>query len=189
MSPTRRTLLGLAVGLAGAGTVGCSRNPSASGEIGFAQGDGTFTLVPIDKRKPATVLTGKDLHGKPLSSEHKGKVVVLNVWGSWCGPCRKEAPELVKAAKQTAGKAQFLGINTRDQSEQAALAFCREFGITYPNFWDPEGELLLNFSELPPKAIPSTLVVDPQGRVAARVLGETGASTLVGIVEDLADGK
>lgn len=189
MRQDRRGLLGLAAGLGVGLLTACQRNPSASSEIGFAQGDGSFTLVPPGKRHPAPELNGVDLAGKPLSTTTWGsKVLVLNVWASWCGPCRKEAPELVKAAAQTRARAQFLGINTRDNT-QAATAFAREFGIAYPNFDDPDGTLLLDFRDLPPKVIPTTLVLDAQGRVAARVLGETTAATLTSLVADVADGK
>lgn len=186
----RRTLLGLTTGLAASGLVGCSKNPSASEDVGYAEGDGSYTVIAPDKRKQAPTLTGKDLAGKPLTTDGRaGRILVLNVWGSWCPPCRKEAPDLVKAASRLKGKADFIGISTRDQSAEAADAFCREFGITWPNFFDPDGELLLALRDLPPKAIPSTLVIDGQGRIAARVLGATTAATLAGIVDDVAAGK
>ena len=194
-SVDRRGILRLGVGAALAGTsaallAGCQDNPSASSEIGFAQGDGSFTMIPADKRKKIPELKGTDLEGKTLSTaDFAGKLLVLNVWGSWCGPCRKEAPELVKAAQQAGATAQFIGINTRDNSADTAKAFERSFGITYPSFFDPQGELLLLLHDLPPAAIPSTLVIDNQGRAAARVLGETTAATLKGIIEDVAAGK
>lgn len=191
----RRSALRWGLGIAAAGSSagllsGCQDNPTASSEVGFAQGDGSFTLIPAADRKPLPEITGTDLAGKPLSTAtFAGKIVVLNVWGSWCGPCRKEAPELVKAAAATAGTAQFVGINTRDNSAATAQAFERSFGIEYPSFFDPQGELLLLLKDLPPKAIPSTLVIDGQGRAAARVLGETTAATLQGIIDDVAAGK
>ncbi|MGA4506310.1 TlpA family protein disulfide reductase [Propionibacteriaceae bacterium G1746] len=187
-TPSRRAVVRIGLGLGSLAVLaGCQNNPSASSEIGFAQGDGSFTMIEPGKRKPAPVLTGTDLAGKPLTtSTYAGLVLVLNVWGSWCGPCRKEAPELVKAAQQKAGIAQFIGINTRDNSAGTATAFTRSFAIDYPNFYDPTGELLLQLRDLPPSAIPSTLVIDKQGRVAARILGETSASTLTGIIDDVA---
>ncbi|GAA1392258.1 hypothetical protein GCM10009599_12850 [Luteococcus peritonei] len=170
--------------------MGCSNSTGASEDEGFAVGDGTYTRIPVDERTAAPELSGKDLDGKPLSlADHRGTVVVLNVWGSWCSPCRHEAPQLVEAAARTKGKAQFIGINTRDLDPAPAKAFARSFKITFPHFFDPDGSLLLQLKAIPPKAIPSTLVLDKQGRIAARILGETTASTLVGTVEDVAAGK
>ncbi|HSN43026.1 MAG TPA: TlpA disulfide reductase family protein [Propionibacteriaceae bacterium] len=159
-------------------------------DAGFAQGDGSYTRISPDKRVLAPVLTGTDLEGKPLSTaDFDGLVVIINVWGSWCEPCRHEVPELVKAAEQRADVAQIVGINTRDVSADTALAFTRHNGVTFPSFFDPDGALLLTFTALPPRAIPSTVVIDQQGRVAARILGEANASTLVGTIDDLVAGR
>lgn len=191
---TRRRAFSLGLGLAAAAatavTTGCQSNPSASSEVGFVVGDGSFTMIPVDQRKTIPELVGTDLTGQPLSTTTwAGQLIVLNVWGSWCGPCRKEAPDLVKAAAATRGRAQFIGINTRDNSAATAEAFERSFGVEYPSFYDPTGELLLKLQDLPPSAIPSTLVLDTQGRAAARVLGATTAATLQGIIDDVAAGK
>jgi len=191
ISLPRRGLIGLGLGTGLAGLVGCSNEKtSGSSEVGFVQGDGSYSKVAVADRVAVPVLSGEDLTGKPLTTKgQRGKVLVLNVWGSWCSPCRKEAPELVKAAKQLQGTADFIGINTRDNSADTALAFTREFDKSYPNFFDPDGVLLLELSMLPPKAIPSTLIIDRQGRGAARILGATTATTLVGLVHDVAAGK
>lgn len=199
MSLTRRTSLRLGLGagltvvgsgLLGSGLAGCSRNPSATEDVGFVAGDGSYTVVPIDDRVAAPLLTGIDLDGKPLTTDgREGRVVVLNVWGSWCSPCRHEAPELVEAALRTNDRADFLGINTRDPDVGPALAFVRAFDVPYRNFFDPQGELLLHLRALPAKAIPSTVFLDPQGRIAARILGEATAATFIGAVDDLAAGK
>ncbi|MDU1065025.1 MAG: TlpA disulfide reductase family protein [Cutibacterium avidum] len=168
------------------GVSACS-STSASDDKGFAAGDGSWSRVPADKREPAPALTGKDLDGKEISTaDAKGKVIVLNVWGSWCAPCRHEAPALVKAAGRTKDVAVFYGINTRDLDPGPAQAFSRAFDITYPSFYDPDGAMLLKFSELPPKAIPSTLVIDRKGRSAARFLGEVSTATLVQAINDVA---
>ncbi|MGD8214767.1 TlpA family protein disulfide reductase [Aestuariimicrobium sp. Y1814] len=188
---TRRHIFRAGLGLAATvALAGCQDNPTASSEVGFVVGDGSFTMIPVNQRKVLPVLEGTDLHGEALSTaDHSGKVLVLNVWGSWCGPCRKEAPDLVAAAAATTDVAQFIGINTRDNSAATAQAFDRSFGVTYPSFFDPNGDLLLKLSDLPPSAIPSTLVVDLQGRAAARVLGATTSTTLQGIIDDVAAGK
>jgi len=162
---------------------------STDTDAGFAQGDGSYTRIAPAERVAAPVLTGTDLEGKPLTTaDFAGKVIVVNVWGSWCEPCRHEVPELVKAAAARADVAQLVGINTRDYSVDTALAFTRAGGVTFPSFFDPDGELLLTFTALPPRAIPSTVVIDQQGRVAARILGEVTASTLIGTIDDVAAG-
>lgn len=187
---SRRALLAGAASLPLLGLPGCSDSTGVAAEDGFAVGDGGYSIVPVDRRKPAPAIEGPTLDGKELSlTDFTGKVVVVNVWGSWCSPCRHEAPALVEAAKRTAGKAQFVGLNTRDVNTTQGQAFVRSFGITYPNLHDPDGALLLKFKVLPAKAIPSTLVIDAEGRIAARILGEATASTLVGVVDDIAAGK
>lgn len=158
----------------------------------FVAGSGAVTTVPEDKRKPAPELSGETLGGRTISlDDYKGSVVVLNVWGSWCPPCRKEAPELAKAARKLEGKGvEFLGIDTRDNNPAPARAFVERFDIPYPSLYDPDGRLLLGFSgTIPPSAIPSTLVIDQQGRVAARILGESTSTTFVQLARDVRDGR
>lgn len=148
------------------------------------------TIVAPEDRQGAPVLEGPTLDGGTVSTaQFAGKVIVVNVWGSWCAPCRAEAPELVKASDELGDGVVFLGLNTRENDEGPALAFERAFGIDYDSIYDPDGKLLLGFGQLPPKAIPSTVVIDAKGRVAARVLGAVDAKTLVGIVGDVTDGS
>ncbi|MFT3887852.1 MAG: TlpA disulfide reductase family protein [Arachnia sp.] len=169
--------------------VGCSAQaPGASDGIGFTTGAGVV-IVPAAEREAAPVLAGSTLSGDDISTaDFAGTTIVVNVWGSWCAPCRAEASQLVEAAKQLGERATFLGLNTRDLDVAPALAFERAFELTYPSIFDPDGELLLGFGQLPPKAIPSTVVIDADGKVAARVLGEVDAKTLVGIVDDVEAG-
>ncbi|MFT3970974.1 MAG: TlpA disulfide reductase family protein [Micropruina sp.] len=168
----------------------CTGSGTAT-EGGFVSGDGTITRVPPDQRTPAPAIDGATLDGKPWSSSSvTDRVLVYNVWGSWCPPCVKEAPALVRAAQRTEKIAQFVGLNTRDASPAQAEAFVREFHVPYPNLFDPGGELVLKFTgQLPLNAIPSTVVVDHQGRIAARVMGEATEATLVGLIEDVAAGR
>lgn len=114
-----------------------------------------------------------------------GDVVVINVWGSWCGPCRAEAPDLAAVSQQTKRRGvRFLGIDVRDEPT-AALRFERRYGITYPNFDDREGRLLAQFSGIiPVRAVPSTLVVDAAGVIRARVIGRVERSTLRSLIAD-----
>lgn len=169
--------------------VGCSA-PQGGGEInedsiGFQVGDGSVTLIEPDRREAAPVLTGPALGGGEISTaDHTGQVILLNVWGSWCAPCRAEAPALVEA-DAALPEVQFIGINTRDLDPAPAEAFVRSFEIGFPSIYDPDGALLLGFGQLPPAAIPSTLIIDQQGRVAARILGETSALTLIELARQI----
>ena len=166
---------------------GCGSSTAASGTGGgdgtqFVQGNGAITAVAVGDRKAAPDISGTTLTGEKLSlSDYRGKVVVLNVWGSWCSPCRAEAPGLEKVYESTKAKGvQFLGINTRDPDEAPALAFERSFEITYPSLYDPAGKLILKFPKgsLMPQAIPSTLVIDRRGRIAVRALTALTAEEL-----------
>lgn len=170
-------------------SAGCSANLGSTGDRGYAEGDGRVTQLDAGERRLPAEVAGETLDGKEVRlSDFRGKVVVINVWGSWCGPCRSEADDLVEAANELrpAGVV-FLGINTRDLSKENAQAFERERKIPYDSLYDPGGRNLLAFSgTLSPNSIPSTVVVDAQGRVAASILGEvTSAATLVGVVEDV----
>ena len=182
-----RTFAGLV--LAALLLVGCGSGPS--GANGFVAGDGSLTVLPLDQRPAAPVIEGTTLDGATWRSDSAaGKVLVYNVWGSWCAPCRAEAPVLVAASARTTGTAVFVGLNTRDLEKAAPQAFLRAFGVPYVNLYDPDGALLLKFSgQLPASAIPSTLLVDAKGRVAARIIGEVTEATLVDVIADLAAGK
>ena len=153
----------------------------------FIGGDGTVTVMDPADREPAPDLSGTTLQGDELSlSEFDGDVVVLNVWASWCGPCRAEADALNEVAVENAGKGvQFIGLNS-DTSDVNALAFEANFEVTYPSLFDPNGQLQLLFSGvLPPAAVPSTLIVDTEGNIAARVLGATSYPQLSKLVRDI----
>jgi thiol-disulfide isomerase/thioredoxin len=160
-----------ALALSACGSGGTS---GGSGDTHFITGSDGIATVKKGERKPAPDLSGKTIDGKQLDlASYKGKVVVLNVWGSWCAPCRAEAPNLVKVAQDTAAKGvQFVGINTRDTSSQPAVQFEKNFGVPYPSLYDPTGRLMLRFKKgtLNPQLIPTTIVVDRDGNIAARAL-------------------
>lgn len=178
------------LGAAVVALAGCSGTPT-TGTDGFVTGDGTITVIAVADRQPAPVIEGDTLDGGRWSSQDVAdKVIVYNVWGSWCGPCRAEAPHLQAVAEHTADRAVLIGLNTRDMDIAAPQAFIRSNGLTFPSIFDPDGSLLLAFAgHLPPSAIPSTLLVDPEGRIAARVIGATTESTLIGLIDDLAAGR
>lgn len=139
------------------------------------------------ERGPVPDLAGEDLDGKAIALADFGdKVLVLNVWGSWCGPCRAEAPDLAKVSRATENQAvQFIGIDTRD-TPTAGKSFESKFGIDYPSFDDRDGRVLTAFNGLVPiTAVPSTIFIDTHGLIAARTIGRVDATTLQGIVDDL----
>ncbi|MFC8708492.1 TlpA family protein disulfide reductase [Streptomyces sp. NPDC057197] len=168
----------LAAGTAAAALVltacGSGGTSGGSGNTNFITGSDGIATVKKGDRKPAPELSGKTIDGKELDlASYKGKVVVLNVWGSWCSPCRAEAPNLVKVAGDTAAEGvRFVGINTRDTSTQPAQQFEKSYAVPYPSLYDPTGKLMLRFKKgtLNPQAIPSTLVIDRDGNIAARAL-------------------
>ncbi|MEI5527291.1 TlpA disulfide reductase family protein [Streptomyces brasiliscabiei] len=142
------------------------------GQTGFITGSDGIATVKKGDRDTAPDLSGKTIDGEQLDlSSFKGKIIVLNVWGSWCAPCRAEAPNLVKVSEDLADQGvQFVGINTRDTSTRPAVAFEERYEVKYPSLYDPTGKLLLRFEKgsLNPQLIPSTLVVDREGKLAAR---------------------
>jgi thiol-disulfide isomerase/thioredoxin len=167
---------------------GCSDDVGSSGEQGFVSGNGVITALPASDRAAPGEVSGRTIDGEPLSlADYEGQVVVVNVWGSWCAPCRAEAPMLADAARDLADQdVAFLGIDSRDPSESAARAFVRRFDIPYPSIYDQQGSTLLAFrGTLSPNAIPSTVIIDRQGRVAASVLGEITRTTLYDLVEEV----
>ncbi|MEU6403692.1 TlpA disulfide reductase family protein [Streptomyces sp. NPDC046985] len=165
---------GTAVAALALSACGSGGTSGGSGDTNFITGSDGIATVPQGDRKPAPDLSGKTIDGKQLDlASYKGKVVVLNVWGSWCAPCRAEAPNLVKVAEDTAAEGvRFVGVNTRDTSTQPATAFEQSFGVPYPSLYDPTGKLMLRFKRgtLNPQLIPTTIVLDRNGKIAARAL-------------------
>ena len=148
---------------------------AGSGQRDVTEVDGNASAVlytaghqPLAPDFTATTLTGSTLN----FASYRGKVVVLNFWGSWCGPCRVEAPTLAVAAEQyrKAG-VDFLGVDVRDTTASAE-AFTRNFGITYPSVSDAGSVITLDFTAVVPIAgTPTTLVIDRTGHIAGAVFG------------------
>lgn len=161
---------------------------SASDTPGYVTGDGVIEQVAATERKPLPRVSGRLLDGGTFDSDdYAGRVVVYNVWGSWCPPCREEAPHLQRVWQEMKSRGvQFVGIDVKD-NDAAARAFEREYGVTYPsiNGEDSTTALLAFSGTLPANAIPSTVIVDQQGRVAARVVGKTTYATLRTLVRDV----
>jgi thiol-disulfide isomerase/thioredoxin len=174
------TVAALALVAACSGGIG-----SPVAQSGYVQGT-EIKVFPLDQRVAAPPLTGGTLDGSTFSlAAQRGHVVVINIWASWCSPCRAEAPALEQVAKDTqAAGVRFVGLNTRDQNSQAT-AFLQNDGITYPSLVDPDGTLQLAFDHtVPPQSVPSTLVIDRQGRIAAAFVQPVTYTTLVTVGGD-----
>lgn len=173
-SRSRAALLGAGAAVAALVLSACSSGGTSggSGNTNFVTGSDGIATADKGERQDGPKLEGETLTGKHLDvDDYKGKVVVLNVWGSWCSPCRAEAPNFAKVSKDTQGKdVQFIGINTRDPQKGPALTFEKEWKISYPSLHDPMGKLMLRFPKgtMNPKFIPSTIVLDREGKIAAR---------------------
>ena len=169
------------------GCIDAKNTASAGSETNFVAGDGSIEVVAVEKRVPAPDFTLPTLSGADFTlSKQLGKVVVMNVWASWCAPCRAEAPALQDVWKKSdQKKVQFVGLDTRD-SDTAAQNFVDRYGISYPQAIDPEARVQLLFRDtLPAQAIPSTLIVDAKGNVAARILGATTEAALRSVIDDV----
>lgn len=161
---------------------GCSSGGiSTENQNAFITGDGVAIYVQPHDRKPAPIISGPTLENGNLTLS-KGHVTVLNVWASWCAPCRAEAPLLSDFAQTYKSKGvQFAGILTRD-NDSSALAFVKRFKLSYPTFTDDS--VLASFrNSLVPNAIPTTLVIDSNGYVAARVSGEVTVAILSNLID------
>ena len=158
----------------------CSSNGVTSGdEQAFISGNGVATYISPDNRKEAPNIFGPTLSGGSFRSE-PGKLLVVNVWASWCSPCRAEAGALQELSLAYP-EVQFLGVLTRD-TKVAAQSFVDRFGITYPSLTD-DTILLQLHGQLIPNAIPTTLIIDSKSRVAARISGELTYSSLSALID------
>jgi thiol-disulfide isomerase/thioredoxin len=169
---------------------GCSDLQGTDGKQ-YVGGDGQIVVIePADRDDPVDA-SGESIDGEVLDlATYRGSVVVANVWWSGCTPCRREMPVLSDVVADVGDDAVLLGINIRDASPENARSFMRGIGVDFPSFYDPGSEVLLAFGRIKPQAVPSTAVLDRDGRLAALVTGEvTSAVTLRDVIEDvLAEG-
>jgi len=158
---------------------------SGTGDLQYVPGEGNIIEIAEEDRGEPVELTGESLQGEPVDlAASRGEVTVVNVWWSGCAPCRAEMPMLVEA-EAAMDDVTFVGINTRDPGLGTAQAFEREVGVTYPSIYDDTAAPLLAFpAPYQPQAMPSTVVLDEEGRVGALVSGEIPSElTLEQVVE------
>jgi thiol-disulfide isomerase/thioredoxin len=189
-----RIAMGAAVAaLVGLATAGCDGGqiaadvPQSSGQS-FVSHSYESTFYQAGQRPTAPAVSGTTLTGQRLNLDtYKGKTVVLNFWGSWCDPCRQEAPALGTLARQLQPDGvRFVGVDIRDEPD-SALAFMQDFNVSYPSLNDPNDQIALEFqSTVPPAAIPTTLVIDRSGRIAARIVGASSYAELKDLVAKVA---
>ncbi|MCW2830253.1 MAG: hypothetical protein JWP31_945 [Aeromicrobium sp.] len=184
----RRRLAAIATAVGAVALVAGCGGASDDGSPNFDAATTGITRVEPADRQAAPVIEGDDLDGNPLSSaDFAGKTIVVNVWGSWCGPCRKEAPAFAQVSKKYADRGvEFLGVNVRD-NDAAAKSFDKKFGIDYRSLSDQGGKSLLGFNKtLPSQAVPTTWIIDADGKVAVRALVDgLTATTLSGLIDDV----
>jgi thiol-disulfide isomerase/thioredoxin len=171
----------LALAACDSGPIG--QSTAASNGQSFVSGNSGTTVYGTNSGPVVPKVTGTMLTGQRFAlAQDRGHVVVLNFWGSWCTPCRAEAPALASLSRHFTGSGvRFLGVDIRDSPTNAA-AFQSSFGIHYPSLNDPGDLIALDFQDVPPAAIPTTLVIGRDGRIAARVIGEVsypGLRTLI----------
>jgi thiol-disulfide isomerase/thioredoxin len=195
--PSRSAALALSAAMTVAGvgaSAGCAgtqaaQNGPGAGDSRYVAGDGSTRFIGPAGRKPAPRVHGTTLDGKPFDlAALRGKVVVVNFWASWCAPCRGEAPALEQVYREhKANGVEFAGVDIKDDPEPAK-AFVRKFKVGYPSVVDQDGQVTLAFRDVPPNAVPSTLILDRQGRIAASVIGATTYNRLKELLGRVAAG-
>lgn len=161
--------------------VGCTP-PDASTSPGYVSGDGTVTEWAPGQRPGTLELEGVDFDGNAINlRDYRGEVVVLTTWYASCPPCRAEAPDLVEL--DALDGVSVIGVNTRDDAD-TAKAFERNFSITYPSLDGADGTAIAALQDLVAvRAVPTALIIDHEGQVAARAVGRIEASTLRALVD------
>ncbi len=159
----------------------CGNGGASTAQESYISGNGAVTFISAADRQLAPKLSGDTLYGTKFDFAGD-KIAVVNVWASWCSPCRAEIPAFI-ALSEKYSDVQFMGILTRDNLANAEV-FARQLAVPYPNFIDDS--LLLGFrNTLPANAIPTTVVIDKQGRVAARISGPATVAGLSNLIERL----
>lgn len=171
----RRRMRVAGIALAALALAGCASADGVAGQVGdagYIAGDGIVTEIAPDQRAEPAAFSGPLVDGGEFDSAELDGVTLVNFWYAGCPPCRIEAPVLAELHAELGDRVDFLGVNTRDGAAQAA-AFEAQFGVEYPSILDDQtASAQLAFTGIvAPNAVPSTLILDADGRVAARVSG------------------
>jgi len=191
---TSRALIGLAITGAGLLTACSGDDPLAaqagnSGGKNYIAGDGSVMEIAPNERGESVVFSGETFNGETISEDSIDGPALVNFWYAACAPCRVEAPHLASLSQEFDEEVTFLGVNVRDEGDTAA-AFERNFNIEYPSIEGRDGQVLLEFADyVPPQAVPTTLILDDEGRVAARVLGAIEESTMKSLLTGVVDNE
>jgi thiol-disulfide isomerase/thioredoxin len=179
--------LAVLVGVSGCSTAASATNDQQTNYVAL-NGIGVLTVYAVGHRKLAPPVSGTDLDGHPLAlSSFAGKVIVLNFWASWCPPCRSEAPALEQVYTDTrASGVQFVGVDIRENGVSDGVHFESTHHIDYPSFSDQASRIALAFRRTGVETPPTTIVIDRQGRIAARGLGQMTYTQLLSVVQQVA---
>ena len=179
--------LAMVVGLSGCSTSASATNDQQTNYVAL-NGVGVLTMYADGHRKLAPTISGTDLNGHPLTlAQFAGKVIVLNFWASWCPPCRSEAAALEQVYTDTqASGVQFVGVDIRENGVSDGVHFEATHHIDYPSFSDQASRIALDFRSTGVETPPTTIVIDRQGHIAARGLGEMTYTQLLSVVKSLA---
>lgn len=186
----RRVFLATLMIISVALVTGCSSKTTATagnnGQYRFVQAQSQGDVIARADRLPAPNITGELLDGKKFSlSSLKGKVVIINFWATWCAPCRVETPELQKTyQKYQPDGVELVGVLVRDNKDQAEI-YQKQVGLTYPSIYDPMTQVALQLRNYPLVAIPSTIVFDRKGNVAAAYVSTVDENSLSKVLDQL----
>ncbi len=189
MSPRFRVIAALLAGafVLAACTGKDAVDQSAGGDFHFVSATSKGTTIAEGNRKAVGAVTGNLMDGSPYSlAADAGKVVVINFWATWCGPCKTETPQLDSLYRQVHAQGiDFVGVDTKEVSKDAPMAFITDNHISYPMLWDEQGKTALELGHVPALALPFTVVIDKDQRVAAVYLGALAPADLSPVLTSL----